>query len=99
MSYPIVYAQNIIIGTPYIDIGGDCVVKSLGKNSLNCLLKFHLRGWLSSEEFKVEGDVINRSLPKKDQHLFKIHGNWNKKISISKYENGKVDKKSEIVVF
>ena len=46
----------MIIGTPYIDIGGTAKVRILDTD-LNCQLKFTKRGWLSKDEFKVEGEV------------------------------------------
>jgi hypothetical protein len=54
-------------------------------------LRFTKRGWLSKEEFKVEGEVVRKG-PKSgkkkndDELLYKIHGNWNSKIYVTAYD-------------
>lgn len=62
-------------------------------------LRYTKRGWLSKEEFKCEGE-ISRFHGKKDvELLYKIHGNWNSKIYVTPYVNGKPDYENKELVF
>lgn len=92
----------MIIGSPYIDIGGTSEVKLISEPQLSCSLRFTKRGWLSKEGFKVEGEVVRQGAKgnKKGELLYKIHGNWNAKIYVTKYEkSGKLDQSSQECVF
>ena len=72
----------MIIGTPYLDVGGSCKVALLGNDQLKSKIKFHKKGWLARDAHKVEGSVTKGK--KKDQEvLYKVHGNWNSKIYIN----------------
>jgi len=55
----------LIIGTPYVDIGGTQTIKLLEQPDLSCKLSYTKRGWLSRDEFKVEGEVTRASGKKK----------------------------------
>jgi hypothetical protein len=92
---PVFSAHNLIIGTPYIDLGGSSSIRIIEKPTYECQLKYIKRGWISKDEFKVEGDVLQNGIK-----LYKIHGHWNSKVFISPYkENGKVDQLMEKCVF
>ena len=96
---PMFAAHNLIIGTPYVDIGGTSTIKSIEHPDLECLLTYTKRGWTTRDMFKVEGDVYRKNSKKKEL-LYKIHGNWNSKIYISQYDDrGKVKKESQELVF
>ena len=82
VSQPTVSAHNLIIGTPYVDIGGSSKVELLDGN-FECNIKFHKRGWLSKEACKVEGEVSRITKDKKNELLYKIHGNWNSEIFVT----------------
>ena len=89
-------AHNLVIGTPYIDIGGHAVLRILEDPSVVCKIHFIKRGWLSKDEFKLEGDVQYvpaKKSKKKDKELllYKVHGNWNSQIYVSQYKNGVLD--------
>ena len=63
---------------------------------MKCELNFTRRGWLSKDEFKVEGDVFRvtndkKAKKNKENSLFKVHGNWNSKIFVTQYKQGKLD--------
>ena len=95
ISAPVFSAHNLIIGTPYVDLGGSSQIKLLERSDLDCQLRYTKRGWISKDECKVEGEVT-----KKGKKIFKIHGHWNSKVFITPYkENGKIDSSSEILVF
>ena len=55
----------MIIGTPYVDIGGTQTIRLLEQPDLSCKLSYTKRGWTSRSEFKVEGDVTRASGKKK----------------------------------
>lgn len=84
IKLPTVSAHNLILGTPYIDLGGGSTVKILPKDGSSeiykCSLKYTKRGWFSKEEFKVEGQVklYEDENDKVGIPLYQIHGNWNK---------------------
>lgn len=88
IQLPALSVHNLIIGTTYIDIGGSSTISLLENKNLKCQMRYTKRGWLSKEEFKVEGEVSKISGNKKSELLYKIHGNWNSKIYLTPYENG-----------
>ena len=54
----------------------------------------------------MEGEVIRtKKTGKKEQFLYKIHGNWNRRIYITKYpddcytQNAKLDDKNKELIF
>lgn len=60
--------HNLIIGSPYVDIGGGMKVNLVqwgegvkgGSPVEYCAaIRFTKRGWFSKEEFKVEGEVYH----------------------------------------
>ena len=86
-----------------MDIGGTSVIRIIGEPNLKCELNFIKRGWLSKDEFKIEGDVFRTAGPKskkkENEKLYRVHGNWNKNIYITKYVDGKLDEASKEIVF
>jgi hypothetical protein len=82
----------LIIGTPYVDLGGTQTIRLLEQPDLTCKLTYTKRGWTSRGEFKVEGEVTRASGKKKGQPRYKIHGHWNSKIYVTAYnDQGKLD--------
>ena len=49
--------HNFIIGTTYLDIGGTFKVRCLTDSSLEINLRYIKKGWLTKEEYKVEGEL------------------------------------------
>lgn len=97
---PTLSAHNLIIGTPYVDIGGTQTIKLLEQPDLSCKLSYTKRGWLSRDEFKVEGEVTRASGKKKGQPRYKIHGHWNSKIYVTAYnDQGKLDESTTECAF
>ena len=99
---PVLSVHNLIIGTPYIDIGGTMKAQLLPKFegtkggsdcSVVCTLRMTKKGWFSKEEYKVEGEVtIQKPGSKKVTNIYKIDGNWNNKIVIMPFgDDGKPD--------
>ena len=106
ITAPTISVHNIIIGTSYIDIGGTGSCRLLGNKELKCTIHFTKKGWLSKDEYKCEGEVVKINVDAKgkskksdNQLLYKINGNWNNQISVSKYVNGKVDESTSELVF
>ena len=60
---PCASVHNIIIGTTYIDIGGQGSVKILGNEELKCNIRYTKKGWLSRDEYKCEGEVVRVNDP------------------------------------
>ena len=50
-------AHNFIIGTMYLDIGGTFKTRCLTDPSLEINLRYTKKGWLTKEEYKVEGEL------------------------------------------
>jgi len=49
MVNPVVSAHNLIVGTLYIDIGGESTVTPLRDHTLMCIIKWTKRSWFSSD--------------------------------------------------
>ncbi len=75
---PVISAHNLIIGSPYVDLGGKSVIRNCTKEGEKCVLEYHRRGWTSTGAFKVDGEVFNS----KGQVVFNIDGNWNSQVVI-----------------
>jgi len=98
ITMPTLSIHNLIIGTTYLDLGGESKIRILGDDELKVTLRYTRRGWLSKEEFKVEGEVV-RQQNKDSTLLYKVHGNWNSKVYVTPFVNGKVDNSQSVVVF
>ena len=57
------------------------------------------KGWFSTEEYKVEGEVERCKPGKKPLVTWKIAGNWNGIIRMAPVSDGKVDEKSWEVIY
>ena len=77
-SRPKTIANNIIIGTLYLDLGGDttCVCPQTG---VKCEMKHKERSMFSSKMYVVEGVVYNEDGKK----TLTIEGQWNDKITVT----------------
>jgi hypothetical protein len=82
VAAPTVSVNNLILGTPYIDIGGKQTIRNL-KNGEYCVMEFHTRGWTGTG-YKVEGEVFNE----RKQCVYKIEGRWNESISLINAKTG-----------
>jgi hypothetical protein len=57
ISTPVVCASNLIIGTPYVDLGGMSVIRNV-KNDERAEIEYFKRGWTDSNNFRLEGHVF-----------------------------------------
>ncbi len=73
---PTISAHNLVIGTPYLDLGGTSTIKNLSKPNEYCNLEFHKRGWSESSYYKVEGEIFNNGNGKKGSPVYRIEGKW-----------------------
>lgn len=90
VTIPSLSVHNLIIGTTYLDQGGESYIRLIGNDELKATMRYTRRGWLSKEEFKVEGELVSHK-KKDNQLLYKIHGNWNSKVYVTPYVNGSLD--------
>jgi hypothetical protein len=74
----------LIIGTPYVDIGGKSVIKSLNRPGEYCEIEYYKRGWTSGNSFRLEGEVFNS----KGEVVYKIEGRWNESIFLVDNKTG-----------
>jgi len=54
---PTISAHNLVVGTLYLDMGGAGRIRILEKPEYEAKIKYFRRGWLSKDEFKLNGDV------------------------------------------
>lgn len=66
----------MIIGTPYVDLGGKSLIRNLTRSGEYCELEYHKRGWSSANSFRVDGEVYNS----KKEVVYKIDGKWSEKL-------------------
>lgn len=64
-------ANNIIMGTLYVDVHGKLEVVNKTKD-IKCELTIHRQGWTGKNAYKVEGKVIDHS----GQTRCKVEGLW-----------------------
>lgn len=68
IELPTISAHNLIIGTPYVDLGGPSTIKNMSRPGEVCNLNFNRRGWSESSYFKVDGEIfVNGGAKKKCQ--------------------------------
>ena len=76
--------------------------------NLRCQVRFHKRGWVSKEICKCDGEVYEEGTggkSKKKRMLYRIHGNWNGSIYVTKFlpdqfdKGGKVDESTTMLVY
>ena len=72
---PTISAHNLVIGTPYLDLGGTSTIKNMQKPNEHCVLEFHKRGWSESSYFKLDGEIYNTGT-KKSSPVYRIEGKW-----------------------
>ena len=54
-------AHNLVIGTPYMDIGGISNIRLLSNLEILGKIKYIKRGLFSSEICKIEGEISKKS--------------------------------------
>ena len=99
---PVVSAHNLVVGTLYIDIGGQSSVRPIRNHELKIIFKWSKKPWFAQEQFKVEGDIIkvsDNTTDKKGTPLYKVHGFWDSKIYVTKYNKGVLDESTTELVF
>jgi hypothetical protein len=45
IEQPTLSVHNLILGTPYMDIGGKSIVKNLTRKGETCTLEYFKKGW------------------------------------------------------
>ena len=82
-SRPGTSANNIIVGTMYLDVHGSTVVRNL-KSGEVVELEYLPRSWLGNNAFVVRGVVKDNSgVPR-----YRVNGLWNERFSITNMESG-----------
>lgn len=85
-SLPTVSANNLIIGTPYLDLFGPTTIKNLSRPGDTCIINFHPRGWSASSYYKLDGDVFRAG--NKKESIYKFEGKWNEGASLINVKTG-----------
>ena len=82
-SRPVTSANNIIVGTLYLDLHGQTIIKNLTSGEV-VELEFVRRGWLGKNAYVMRGEVKDKDgVPR-----YRVNGLWNEQISISNIESG-----------
>jgi len=55
IQLPTISAHNLVIGNPYLDLGGKSTIRNMMRPGEICELEFHKRGWSASSFFRVDG--------------------------------------------
>lgn len=77
-------AHNLIFGNLYVDVHGAMEITNVTKN-IKCSLNIHRVGWTSTNNYKVEGKILDsNSTPQ-----FEISGRWNEYLSLKDLTTGK----------
>ena len=87
-------AHNLVIGTPYMDIGGISNIRLLSNTEIQAKIKYIKRGLFSKEECKIEGEVSKKSAgakKSKNEPIYKLQGHWNKRISVVGVQDGEAE--------
>ncbi|CDW78336.1 oxysterol-binding protein [Stylonychia lemnae] len=79
-------ANNLVVGTLYVDVHGKLEVINITKN-IKCILTIHRRGWRSTNDYKVEGFVTDQF----GKNRFQVDGLWNEKYSITDLQTNQVE--------
>jgi hypothetical protein len=77
IEQPTISANNLIIGTLYMDLSGKSTIKNMTTGDI-AILEYHKRGWTAANAFRIDGDIMNN----KKEVIYKLDGGWNDKISI-----------------
>ena len=73
---PVIRADNLVLGTPYIDVGGKVTAKNLTTGA-ESVVEFHKRPWIGTG-FKVNADIYDE----KGKLHSKLEGTWDKEVSL-----------------
>lgn len=82
IELPCISAHNLIIGTPYLDLGGTSTIKNLNKPNEICVVEFHKRGWSESSYFRVEGEIFVNGGQKKETPVYRLEGKWSESVTL-----------------
>lgn len=84
VKLPDTSANNLILGTIYVDLHGKCEVLNLNTGE-KCELTCFRRGWTMANAYKVEGHCLDASGEKK----FFVYGLWSEQMNIRDLSTGK----------
>ncbi len=79
---PTIYANNLIIGTMYFDLGGNTIVRNLTRPNEVCHLTFHKRGWTEASYYLIDGEIYENGGGKKDTPVMRLEGKWNSQVTL-----------------
>ena len=83
IAVPGISAHNIIIGTPYVDLGGKSTIRNLSKPHEYCELEYHRRGWSQASYFRVDGEIYQGK-----ELVYKIEARWNENATLINMKTG-----------
>ncbi len=82
IELPTISAHNLIIGTPYLDLGGTATIKNLSKPNEISSIEFHKRGWSESSYFRIEGVIYANGGQKKEVPVYLLEGKWSESVTL-----------------
>ena len=77
-------AHNLIFGTLYVDVHGTIEITNVTKN-IKCVLDISRVGWSSTNNYKVEGKVLDANQVAR----FEVTGKWNEYLGMKDLATGK----------
>ena len=81
--------NNIIIGTPYLDVVGKMTIKNMANaKGSYASLEFFKRGWSQSTYQRAQGEVFSGP----NQVAYKIEGRWSESMTIVNCKTGEREK-------
>lgn len=87
---PPISVHNLIIGTPYLDVGGKHFVRNAAcPKDQYVEIDYFKKGWSSENQFKVTATVCKAP----GQAAYKIEGRWSESLTLTNLETGE----SEVV--
>lgn len=83
IQQPVISAHNLIIGSPYVDLGGKSVIRNCSREGEQCVLEYHKRGWTANSAFKADGEIFDS----KNKCVYKVEANWSSKFVLINAKN------------
>ena len=77
VNRPVTTANNLIIGTLYLDLAGETVAVNRSTGD-KWVFRFIKRGWSNKNAYKVEGEIFDGE----GNHVYDVYGHWHRALSV-----------------
>ena len=81
VNRPITTANNLILGTLYLDLAGESIAVNRNTGD-KWVFRFIKRGWGNKNAYKVEGEIFDGD----GNHVYDVYGHWHRAIYIKHKE-------------